>query len=310
MSRSVGNKPCPLCHSKDAIHERVLNGLELLRCRHCTFVFVNLSEEQIGEANSQFDDEDVASYQEETLHTIDQKWFERIVDRISKHCGTGRVLDIGCGRGALLRAFMSRGWKACGVDPSPWALPYSESYGFKLYQGFLETSPLPENSFDVISSTSTFEHVPDPLSHIKAVLLALKSGGIAYFCGMPNYGKLSIRLNISTFHHNTPPRHVNYFTYRSLKYLFSIPSVANNFRSVHIGTYGIPDIHPLYNFLSRYVSQLRRKSKVLGTSPTGSPSESTSKKKKGLAELAVHAYYNLGAPLHLGDKLEVIAFKA
>jgi len=65
------------------------------------------------------------------------------------------------------------------------------------------------------------------LADIKKILGVVKPGGLAYFSGMPNYGSLSVRLKVSDFRNNKPPQHVNYFTYQSIRKLFSRPEIAD-----------------------------------------------------------------------------------
>jgi len=219
-------KRCPICSGSSVCHERVLNNVELVRCQVCDFVYANLTDEYIKIQNSGFDEGAAVSY-EENQTIVDKLWFARIVKKITDRIGNGSVLDIGCGNGALLKNFLDKGWKVSGIDLSPWAEKFAQQYGYKLYPCELERAGLPDNCYDVVVSTSTLEHIPQPFQHIKKILGVVKPGGLAYFSGMPNYGSLSVRLKVSDFRNNKPPQHVNYFTYQSIRKLFSRPEIAD-----------------------------------------------------------------------------------
>jgi len=91
---------------------------------------------------------------------------------------TGKVLDIGCGRGDSLRALSSLGFEACGVDISPEAPSYSKGFNIKVLN--LEKEELTyENEFDFVFSKSVVEHMHDPMALIQAAHKSLKEGGVS-----------------------------------------------------------------------------------------------------------------------------------
>ena len=306
-------KPCPICDGSQVCNERVLNEIELLRCWTCGFVYANLTEEQIKLQNSEFGESVAISYEEgQTL--VDKLWFKMIAQKITSHVKTGSVLDVGCGNGVLLKNFLDKGWKASGVDLSPWAEKGAQLYGYKLYTCELEKSQLPDNCFDVVVSTSTLEHIPQPYLHVKEILRVLKPGGFAYFSGIPNYGSLPVRLKISDFRCNQPPSHANYFTYGSMCKLFSSPQIAGKIKTVSVVTYGIPGLHKLYGFLRNAVSKTVKTSKqtIKNASSNNKPQlQQTSKFSLPMtvAKIMIALNYHLGRFLHLGDKLEVMVIK-
>jgi 2-polyprenyl-3-methyl-5-hydroxy-6-metoxy-1,4-benzoquinol methylase len=306
-------KPCPICGGSQVCNERVLNEIELLRCQPCGFVYANLAEEQIKLQNSEFGESVATSYEEgQTL--VDKLWFKMIVQKITSYVKTGSVLDVGCGNGVLLKNFLDKGWKASGVDLSPWAQKSAQLYGYKLYTCELEKSQLPDNCFDVVVSTSTLEHIPQPYLHVKEILRVVKPGGLAYFSGIPNYGSLPVRLKISDFRCNQPPNHSNYFTYGSMCKLFSSPQIADKVKTASVVTYGIPGLHKLYSFMRNAVRKTAKSSKQTvknASSNNKSQLQQTSKSSLSMtaAKILIALNYHLGRFLHLGDKLEVMVIK-
>jgi ubiquinone/menaquinone biosynthesis C-methylase UbiE len=302
-------KPCPICSGSRVRHERYLNNGQLIRCEICSFVYANLTDEYIKVQNSDFGELAAVSYQEsQTL--ADELWFKRIVKRVGKTIRGGSILDVGCGNGLLLKSFIEKGWKACGMDLSPWAEQFAQRYGFKLYRCELEKSELPDNCFDAVTGTSTLEHIPQPYLHIKEILRVLKPGGIAYFSGMPNYGSLSVRLGISDFRNNQPPKHVNYFTCGSMHKLLSRPEIADKMKTISVSTYGIPELHKLYGLLRNAVvsSKPAVKTNSLNDNHPLSKSSKSSLAAATTGIIVALNYYS-GKLFHLGDKIEVIITK-
>lgn len=314
MASKHFSKPCPICDKKGAYYERTLNSTDLIRCSECDFVYSSLNDEEIKEINSQYNDNTIARTEEHKTF-IDTKWFERIVIKITKILGPGKVLDVGCGNGLLLKHFINHKWSAYGIDLSQWSKRSAQRYDYTLYTCELENADLPENYFDAVTSTSTLEHIPRPLQHIKEIIRILKPGGVAYFAGIPNYRSLSIRLNISNFGSNVPPRHANYFTPKSMCRLFFSSDIAENIKKLIINTYGIPELHRIYHSVQKV---MRRTTKDQIREPSDSvsidkppkahkPLESLS--RRAAAAMLLTMYYYLGRPFHLGSKLEVMAIK-
>jgi SAM-dependent methyltransferase len=304
---NVAVKPCPICGSPQAVHERWLSSrlggpFELARCTGCSFVFTNMSDEAILKANSGFDDEDTASYTS-NQSAVDRLWFDHVCERLARaaHRPQPRMLDVGCGNGFLIQRFKRRGWEVAGVDLSSWAEEAARQVGFRLYRGTIETAPLPAGYFDVVTSTSTLEHIPNLVPHIRAVLRVLKPGGQAYFAGMPNYGSLSVRMGVSAFHHNRPPRHANWFTPRTLRRLFAHPDIRPHATKISVLTYGIPELHRLYTFA---LARLRGGGHGRAPSKPGRAGGDGGAGQALLRQLIRLNYYG-GRPFGLGDKLEI-----
>lgn len=98
------------------------------------------------------------------------------------------VLDIGCGGGILSEALASHQAKVLGIDMAPEAIEAAQAHAKK--QGSLFNTSLnyqlisaealaasQAHHFDVITCMECLEHVPDPLSIIKACRTLLKPNG-------------------------------------------------------------------------------------------------------------------------------------
>ena len=122
----------------------------------------------------------------------------------------GRLLDIGCGRGDMLRSFAKAGFLVKGLDISPDVAQYCTPFEARVAN--LEVDPLPFSlgEFDYVFSKSVIEHMADPMRLIETAYDALAPGGIA------------VIITPSWVHHAWGPffldyTHVTPFTAPSLK---------------------------------------------------------------------------------------------
>lgn len=85
---------------------------------------------------------------------------EAIADQVLSAFGCGAILDIGSGRGALVRALLQRGADAYGLDVSLVANEYSKRFSSERFvTGSALSLPFPDNSFDTLVSTNLLQHL-------------------------------------------------------------------------------------------------------------------------------------------------------
>jgi 2-polyprenyl-3-methyl-5-hydroxy-6-metoxy-1,4-benzoquinol methylase len=281
-------KECPVCNGSGE-KERRVGKYCLSKCRLCDFIYANVTDEEIEQVNFNFGD-NVKSHYREVQSSIDALWFDRISTSLTKGKEGLNVLDIGCGNGVLLRQFQNKGCVCFGSDPSPWAREYAEQYGYTMLPRIEEAGIAP-NSFDIITATSTLEHVARPLEHLRHIMAAVKHGGIIYLT-VPNYGSLPIRLHILKGRLVDPPGHCNYFTTQTLRNLFGVKDLKEHVAKVRVRSYGIPEIHAVYRCFSKKLPSAAH------------ASQSHKSKRTFLKKALINIYYWSGMPFGLGDKLE------
>ena len=103
---------------------------------------------------------------------------------------TGRVLDVGCGRGQLGAAIRQLGWEVWGVEQSSEASATAEKRLNRLIQADLNdlagvASQAGDVRFDALIFSDVLEHVYDPLGVLEKYLTLVKPGGRA-FISVPN----------------------------------------------------------------------------------------------------------------------------
>lgn len=127
----------------------------------------------------------------------------------------GRLLEVGCGGGCMLKVMADLGWQVEGVDSDPAAVENSRRKGLKVHMGFLENLEYPENCFDAITMSHLIEHVHDPAKLLKECHRILKPGGRLALV-TPNINSAGHRMYGSSWFHLDPPRHLRIFTVGSL----------------------------------------------------------------------------------------------
>lgn len=92
-----------------------------------------------------------------------------------------RILEVGCGEGALLRLLRERGWNVVGTDI---ALPVVElarrKHGIEVIRSPLDerlVADLGEGSFDAVIMWGLLEHLPEPLLALRLCRRLLRRGG-------------------------------------------------------------------------------------------------------------------------------------
>ena len=95
---------------------------------------------------------------------------------------TDRVLDVGCGTGALLHHLTAThpGAQLSGVDPVPEMLAIARrrlSPSIELREGWAEHLPFGEEQFDVVVSCNMFHYIHKPIAALHEMRRVLRPGG-------------------------------------------------------------------------------------------------------------------------------------
>lgn len=134
---------------------------------------------------------DIGAFEARARH-YDQGWRGRlhrdIADR-SAHlalCAVpapARVLDVGCGTGYLLGILASRLSQATqlvGIDPAPSMIDVARTAAgdgrLRYCTGLVEDLPYPADSFDLVVSTTSFDHWRDQLAGLRECNRVLRPG--------------------------------------------------------------------------------------------------------------------------------------
>jgi SAM-dependent methyltransferase len=105
---------------------------------------------------------------------------ERLLPPGGKDGSLGKVLDIGCGTGALLEQLKGRSREIWGLDNSQEALQFCQKRGLtNLVLGDATKLPFDSDYFDLVSAIGIIEHVQDDQALLAEIWRVLKPRGAA-----------------------------------------------------------------------------------------------------------------------------------
>ena len=124
-----------------------------------------------------------ASWRATPLGIVTEAIEQRLILDMMGEVAGRRVLDAGCGDGALVLAAAVRGADVTGIDPDPAMLAAARSRVTKagvratFLEGRVERLPFPDGSFDVVASITVLCFVPDAVGAVREMARVLRPGG-------------------------------------------------------------------------------------------------------------------------------------
>jgi len=259
--------PCDLCGSGSGVAVRQPPNLDgpLVQCPECGLYYVGVrasglaygtapgvsTARKIAEANRRFPD--LPREEEERLDLLNARWR---LDLIKRYRRSGRLLEVGCGRGAFLKAAREV-FEVCGVEPNP-EHAREASREAEVFEGLVEDSPW--SGFDVAVSFHVLEHVASPSRFLQSLADRLNRGGLLAI-ETPDIGAWPYRVFGSRWRQFIP-EHYYFFDHETLTRMLS----KSGFDLRHLssaGKYASPAL--LLNRLSRQVSFLQSLSRRTST---------------------------------------------
>lgn len=102
----------------------------------------------------------------------------------------GRILDIAAGCGTFMLHGLNRGYDVVGIEPEAWKREYyarkielsgyARAHVGRMIAAVGETLPFADQSFDLVTTFQTLEHVADVERCIVEMLRVLRPGGVLY----------------------------------------------------------------------------------------------------------------------------------
>jgi len=252
--------PCPIC-KKDGHAFGVRSGFALGQCNSCghTFTLETPSTAQIDAVYERY------SYEEQHLDAL-PTFLEGVVREkvrsFSPYRSTGRILDVGFGAGALLRAAKNEGWRPYGIEVSALAVDQAKERGFEdVLLGDFTSAPFESNFFDVIVMSELIEHLPEPSSFILRAHDLLVPGGLLYLT-TPHGRGISGRVLREGWSVCSPPEHLHLFSRTSMRHCLE----RSGFHDLRIEARNVHP-HELIAWAKRPVEALRRQSGTAKSKP-------------------------------------------
>ncbi|MFS1512897.1 glycosyltransferase [Chengkuizengella sp. SCS-71B] len=153
-----------------------------------------------------------------------------------------RILDIGCGMGAMALELMNqRSCEVVGIEKHNLAFHFAKQHLDQVFHEDIETIELSEEklgTFDCIICADILQHLKDPWNIVKNLVKLLNENGYL-IVSIPNVSNLEIIAGLlqGNFSYNTSEilnqKHLRFFTYTSLPFLFPQEMVIENVTSIN-----------------------------------------------------------------------------
>lgn len=221
---------CGICGGKEtdrlfAAEDHIFGHVfSLVKCRRCSFVYTNPrpNPEYLGRyyPNSYYGIDGLRFRfgLEKVVHFFRQRLTNRIENKFDH---PGWVLEVGSGRGTLLKELHLRGWQAVGTEYSTSiATSTSKHMGIQIFHSpDLVECKFPDNQFDLIVCYHVLEHLTDPLKTLAEMRRILKCNGVL-IVAVPNFGGWVSQLTREHWFAIDVPRHLSHFTPQTLERAF------------------------------------------------------------------------------------------
>jgi SAM-dependent methyltransferase len=141
--------------------------------------------------------------------------------KIKKQIGSsGKVLDIGCAAGFLLKGFQNKGWTGTGIEPNSSMADYGRNaLGVDIMQGTIESVEL-EGKFDLIIMIQVAAHIYNLHHSLDKIYQSLSTGGHV-LVETWNKDSLTAKIFGNNWHEYSPPGTLNFFSEKTLTRLFT-----------------------------------------------------------------------------------------
>lgn len=216
---------CPICGETGADARYAIEGFRsnLVVCRHCGTGWLEPmpSPEDLAEQYP-------TSYYGETgqkFHPLIELGVRFVGGRHVRFLARrvppgGRVLDVGCGRGILLRELADRGYETHGFERFASAVRGIDPRVQVRIGDSLMAANYPDHFFDQVIVWHVLEHIPDPKDVLREIHRILKPGGEVVIA-VPNFSSLQAQWSGSAWFHLDLPRHLFHFPHQALRQLMS-----------------------------------------------------------------------------------------
>ena len=200
------------------------NEFQIKECKTCRHRFAEIHEATTHIQNIYSDDYFQAGKQgypnyldEKDILIKSGKKYAKIV---SKYSNPGRVMDVGCAAGFILKGFEQSGWECYGLEPNDTMATFGRNQlNLNIKTGNLESFHT-EHQFDLITMIQVIGHFIDVDVALKNVSNLLLGKGLVLLESWDMNSFLA-RLMGKHWHEYSPPSVINWFSDETLAQVFN-----------------------------------------------------------------------------------------
>lgn len=208
--------PCPICDAPSVDPDRQFGTLPFRHCRACDFTFrpdrdaTTTTRIYASAAYAERNTSDVYTSSTQLAEQDDNA--RRRLAWVRTSVAKGTLLDVGAAGGIFVRAARSRGFDACGVEPSPPFAAYARDViGVPVRDGTTADLVNEISDLDVVTMWHVLEHIPHPVQELTTIRRLLAPSG-RLFIEVPNATSVMAVSMGTNWPHLDPDVHVNQFS--------------------------------------------------------------------------------------------------
>ena len=204
--------------SQQDLGKEFLGDIEIATCKTCG-------------CSQNVNNTDMDDYYNEYTYSVQSSPFaisfmrtlaERVKQNYFSEHSKPRVIEIGSGTGEQLQEFKKLGFDVLGVEPSKKLVDYANSIGIPTLHAFFDehiSEKLPKDfqKADLIISSYTFDHIPQPVSVLQKIHAILNPGGITIH-EVHDLGLIKKRNEYCLFEHE----HYTYLNDRTMSFVLGM----------------------------------------------------------------------------------------
>lgn len=213
----MNKKPCYLC-GNDNLTTVVNLDWPIKKCQNCNLIQANPLP-TLAQVNALYQGDYWKNFSFYSSQLpAHEEYFRQKVNDIKKIKNHGRLLDVGCAYGSLIKEANKLGFKTKGIDISDYAVKQCKKNDLNAITGVI-TDIKEKNYYDIVTAFEVVEHERDPLLTIKTASQLLKSNGLLVV-SVPNSNSLSAKIMGKYWFGYRHKEHLFHFTKETLGALF------------------------------------------------------------------------------------------
>lgn len=210
------NFNCPVCKNTDTRIVLNSNKFKIIACDFCQNAWTYPAPKNVDYVKNDFH----SQFTYKTINDLPLQWKLAVKNQINllkKYVPKkGKILEIGCGEGLLLKALNQEGFNTLGIEPSYNACKIAQKRGLKVINSVFKKE-LIKDEFAAVVMTHTLEHFENPLQTLKDIKTFIPNGVLLLV--QTNYLGLMPSILKDKWYAWVPTEHYWHFTPLGLKFI-------------------------------------------------------------------------------------------